>query len=374
MFSISSLQPLLFFLWLAATTVGCKNVALQKNGTTVFFPPHRVTVNGKVGYINPAGDVCIPANFYYGSQFDQGFAIVQLEKNSHPFVIDEKGREFCKFPPLEKHENPVFFHHPQTNMLIFGIGCGLSTKICFVSTESNAEDICLIYENVLFYREGLAAVKKNDQFGFIDERGELVIDCMFDNAWSFRQGLAAVKKNGNWGYIKRDGNWAIEPTYFLAYPFSEGVASVRIKEEDNITLEIIDAQGQPVLEDKARLDRIKGFGASSEGLCDFSDSRTGKIGYMDHHGNIVIPAVTFSDGGPFLYGLAAVSVEKKGKEYWGIIDRRGHFVVEPKYYYIQALEDFPAYIVEETEDSDDEIYSDLRGKVIWPPKRRGESL
>lgn len=48
----------------------------------------------------------------------------------------------------------------------------------------------------------------------------------YDDAASFSEGLAAVKKNGQWGYIDTDGKVVIPFQYDIAAPFSEGLALV----------------------------------------------------------------------------------------------------------------------------------------------------
>lgn len=51
------------------------------------------------------------------------------------------------------------------------------------------------YDELYPFSEGLAAVKKNDKFGFINTQGELVIPCQYQYAGSFKEGLACVVKD-----------------------------------------------------------------------------------------------------------------------------------------------------------------------------------
>ena len=37
--------------------------------------------------------------------------------------------------------------------------------------------------------------------------GDIVIPCQYDEAWAFVDGLARVKLNGRWGYIDNTGKW-----------------------------------------------------------------------------------------------------------------------------------------------------------------------
>jgi hypothetical protein len=54
--------------------------------------------------------------------------------------------------------------------------------------------------------DGLALVKKNGKWGYIDKTGTVVIAPQFDQvvgALGFPEGLAPVKKGGKWGYIAK---------------------------------------------------------------------------------------------------------------------------------------------------------------------------
>lgn len=50
------------------------------------------------------------------------------------------------------------------------------------------------YEDAGQFNEGLAAVKENGKWGYIDETGETVIPFQYDKAYLFREGLALVGK------------------------------------------------------------------------------------------------------------------------------------------------------------------------------------
>ena len=48
----------------------------------------------------------------------------------------------------------------------------------------------------------------------------------FDEVWTFREGLAVVKKNNKWGYVDNTGTIKIPLIYNKAYGFINGVAWV----------------------------------------------------------------------------------------------------------------------------------------------------
>lgn len=57
------------------------------------------------------------------------------------------------------------------------------------------------------FSEGMAAVKKDKDkgFGFYDYDGDEVIAPRYEDAGTFSEGLAPVKLNGKWGYVNREG-------------------------------------------------------------------------------------------------------------------------------------------------------------------------
>ena len=65
------------------------------------------------------------------------------------------------------------------------------------------------YDDAWAFFEGLAAVKLNGKYGFINNTGTEVIPCQYDDAWSFSEGVAAVKLSGKWGLIDKTGKTVI---------------------------------------------------------------------------------------------------------------------------------------------------------------------
>ena len=63
--------------------------------------------------------------------------------------------------------------------------------------------------------------------GFANRQtGALVIPQIYGRVFPFSNGLAAVRFEGRWGYIDTNGTWVIEPRFDLAGPFRFGRAEV----------------------------------------------------------------------------------------------------------------------------------------------------
>ena len=60
------------------------------------------------------------------------------------------------------------------------------------------------------FHYGLALVKLNGKWGYVDKSGKEVIPCRYDYTTSFDDGFAKVCLNGNWNYIDKHGNWYVE--------------------------------------------------------------------------------------------------------------------------------------------------------------------
>ena len=87
------------------------------------------------------------------------------------------------------------------------------------------------YEYIEGYVEGLAWVRLNGKYGFIDKSGTEVIPCKYDWAFSFSEGRACVQLNGKYGFIDKSGTEVTPCKYDYANPFSEGLACVKLNEK-----------------------------------------------------------------------------------------------------------------------------------------------
>lgn len=93
----------------------------------------------------------------------------------------------------------------------------------------------LQYSYIADYKNGYAVVCKtnintnSDLFGFINKKGEEIVEPKFDFAFSFKEnGLAIVKKEGKFGFLKNSGHMLIEPIYDEVKNFIGDQAEVKI--------------------------------------------------------------------------------------------------------------------------------------------------
>lgn len=84
------------------------------------------------------------------------------------------------------------------------------------------------------FSNGMALVTVNDKYGFIDTKGKLVIPLEYDDPYggpdvfSKTDDVAWVKKDGKWGIVNKKGEVVKEPTldYSNVYQFKNGYATV----------------------------------------------------------------------------------------------------------------------------------------------------
>jgi len=306
-----------------------------------------VLVDGKWGYINTGGNMVIEPQFDRVKAFNSGIALVESNKNW--FYIDKSGNPLDSFPESDKKydfedgiafirraekvgfmdtKGKVILEPTYKDIKPFYQGWakfsenekwGLLSKDGKVYIPAEYDEINVSDNKIIVARKGtdwgligsdksfqkvegatkiweffgsnatLTYAKKNDKIGFIDTKGNWVIEPKFEKVRAFNQGLAPVFMDKKWGYIDTSGNMAIEPQFKDAEIFSnDGLA--------------------PVKKDKL-------------------------WGFIDKSGNMVIPDqydisiafIGFLQGGDqkgFIDGLARVKYKKQ----WGFLDKSGNVV------------------------------------------------
>ena len=229
-----------------------------------------------------------------------------------------------------------------------GLACvKLNYKYGYID-KSGKEVIPCKYDGAQSFSEGLARVYLNGKDGYIDKSGKEVIPCKYDDAQSFSEGLASVNLNYKYGYIDKSGKEVITCKYKFAYSFREGLALVRL----NGKYGYIDKSGKEVI--PCKYDRADWF---CEGLA--LVELNGKYGYIDKSGKEVIPC-KYNDADDFDEGLACVGLNGK----YGYIDKSGKEVITCKYDDAKSFSEGLARVTLNGKDG----YIDKSGKEVIPCK------
>lgn len=178
------------------------------------------------------------------------------------------------------------------------------------------------FEFTLPFSEGLApACIEREKCGYIDETGKFVVNPQFESVFRFSDGLAAVVVEGKLGYIDKTGKFVVNPQFESMHrddsssTFSEGLALVKIGDKYGF----IDKTGKIVVNPQFE----SGF-PFFDGLAAVQIGR--RWGFVDKEGKIVVNP-QFDEAQPFVNDLAAVRV---GAQY-GYIDKAGKIVVNPQF-------------------------------------------
>ncbi|MDD6889733.1 MAG: WG repeat-containing protein [Bacteroidales bacterium] len=239
-----------------------------------------VKLNGKWGYINETGKLIIPFVYDEAWAFSEGLATVAL--GIAWGCIDKAGHEVIpvKYDYVSDCSNNGL-HFASLNDEEFIID---KTGRELIREVNHGEDLDLFPD----FHEGMASVRYNGKYGFLNDKGDEVIPFKYDCAGHFNEGLAAVKSDGKWGFIDKADNIVIPFRYDDARSFNEGVAAVKFN---------------------------------------------GKWGFIDKNDNVIIP-FKYDDAGRFNEGWANVESDEK----WGFIDKADNVVISFRYDYADEFD------------------------------------
>lgn len=212
-------------------------------------------------------------------------------------------------------------------------------------------DIKFEYDEIGNFSDGMAWVRKDDKYGYIDKSGNLVIPMIYNIYLAnpsiteilmndFSESLASVSINGKCGFIDKTGTLIIPAIYdgdffigeWVSYVpmFNNGLA--RVKKDDKFGY--INKAGEVVVPFEYSWAGDHHTGFFTEGLIKVSIGYSGdesKCGFLDTSGNVIVPLV-YKTVLEFSNGLAAVQkMDDILGDNWGFIDKTGKLVIPFKY-------------------------------------------
>ena len=202
------------------------------------------TVDGKTknGYIDNKGNVIVPVVYENAQNFRDGWGVIK--KDSNYFFVDKNGN---LKEPARKYNELTEFRSGYSMGTVKGTGNSQSTyyyintqlKEEFSITATSAyqfwDDVTFIsrdgktfelmnkkgelfktltgIETVKFSTDGLFAIKEKSKWGFMNQKGEYIVNPKYDDCESYKYGYAKVKMGTKWGIIDKSGTEIIEPKY-----------------------------------------------------------------------------------------------------------------------------------------------------------------
>jgi hypothetical protein len=257
-----------------------------------------VDIDGKSGFLDGTGNQVIPCRFQGISDFKDGLCPISCG------FIDHSGRWFIEPQFLIT----THFSEGRASASMDGDTFGfidLTGKFVIPAEFQQCGD----------FSGGMAAVCRDERWGFVDHSGEVKIPLVFEKsrvrARVFRNGVAGVQIDGRCGFIDNSGKFVVRPEYQDLKSFSEGHAPVR----QNGKWGLIDSDGNLVVD--CQFDEL---GDLNGGLA-FAKA-DGKAGFVSPTGSWVIQP-EFDRCYPFFGPLALV---RRAGGVYGYIRRNGEVV------------------------------------------------
>lgn len=210
------------------------------------------------------------------------------------------------------------------------------------------------YEKISDFSEGIAAVKQNVNWGYINENGDLIIDNKFSNITNFQNNEAMVYIKNRWYLIDKSGKINDNISFSKNYRFVEGLAldiSIHYTEEEWEDFKFcgyINKENEQVIKNK--YSDARDF---SEGLA--AVKKGNKWGYINKNNESIIE-FQFENAYSFNNDIAMTQMNDK----WGYINKNGDFIIECKYNNIKEFSENLAAV----KMNDKWGYIDISGKTI----------
>ncbi|OFX39327.1 MAG: hypothetical protein A2X08_04185 [Bacteroidetes bacterium GWA2_32_17] len=348
----------------------------QFNSATVFIDGIALvrSADNKYGYIGEDGKYKINPTYKSALPFSEGLACV-VPENGKPQFIDEKNNvkftvntgevcgSFNNGLALVKVEDKYGYIDKEGKMKInpqfdiaYPFNEGLATVV--ISNKKENKDKAALdslnaqldaalqnLDNSNNQKVVYSSYQKRENlYGFINKKGEIIINPQFKSAISFSEGLAVVSDGEKYGYIDKNGKYVINPQFDAAGDFKNGMAII----SQGSMYGYIDKEGKIIINPQFKY--ALNFSVDNDIALVWSSD--GKAGFIDKEGKYLINP-QFEKGTNFYGDIAFVRSADK----WGIIDKEGKYIVNPQFDKIDV--DFENYKYQ-TVQSD---YFDMAGII-----------
>lgn len=256
------------------------------------------------------------------SEFSEGYSVVTYDGGIYKGYIDTTGKLIT---PYEKFDEA----HPFSEGLA---RIKKDHKYGYINTNGEIVIPCA-YLWADDFSHGLASVGSSEWCvdGFINDKGEMVIINNYGRTRRFSEGLAAVEKDGLWGYINTKGELVIPHQFAEAHEFSDGLAQVMYKDRRwgssrSWDRGYINTKGEVLIKNRGTRIYHDSDDRDTEYFSNgfIRDVMRGRIGYLNTKGETVIP-YRYEQASIFTNGYAFVET-REGKK--GFINTQGEMVCE----------------------------------------------
>jgi hypothetical protein len=303
--------------------------------------------NRRYGYIDTAGNECIPAVYelakpFYGGRAwvktDTGWCLIDRDGNQITKAIyyaDTSYGFFAQFSWLDRAQHLIGGRYGfidrdgrESIPFVYDYVRPFSNGVAWVHKAGEREESLIgtdgteifaeRFASATQFSEGLCAVTKVDGTNWwINLRGEDVFRHDYAFCGLMLCGRASVKKGRKYGYIDGQGIEVINCEYTDATSFTSGLALVR----KNRKWQLIDRLGNAVGDHK--FDGISDHSEFDESLLCVEEN--GNWGFIGLDGSFAIQP-RFLYPSRFVYGLAEVDEIIDGRYVVGYVDPSGNYV------------------------------------------------
>ena len=305
------------------------------------------TVGGRKGFVDDAGDWVIAPRYEDVDFFREGVSWVKA--GGKWGLIDQAGAIL-----IEPRYEAVREFNGRLGYVKIGGKWGIVDRCGNVIVNPE-------FDSIGTFMDSGAVVNKDGMAGHLFLHPHRVNLTAGDKAEDFSEGLAAVKVGQEWGYVNQQGEMVIMPQYCYAGDFSEGKAYVEFYIPDEnfgggtkkLMQCTIDREGN-----RSNVEEVDYYYDSNEEE-DELDWIDVYYGIIDTEGHYVRKPI-FQKAKPYIHGKAWVKIDNK----WGLIDADGAYVYEPIFdgdkdpFFSQGNEVYCAYL------NGEEIWINLSGKII----------
>ncbi|MFD3156933.1 WG repeat-containing protein [Haloimpatiens sp. FM7330] len=211
----------------------------QENGLAI------VAIGNLYGIIDSRGNYIIKPKYETINQFSEGKAIV-VDKDIFK-VLDESGKELTK----GKYN---FIGSYNDGRALFSKNSTASEEFLYGYLDGEGTEVIdAKYKNGSDFQNGKAVVKiKENDYAIIDTNEKLLNSYKYYYVGNLSEGILSFQENSDSkdGYIDEKGNILINPQYTMALPFLEGRAVVNVSEDIENKYGLIDKTGKYMINPK----------------------------------------------------------------------------------------------------------------------------
>jgi hypothetical protein len=286
-------------------------------------PYYRFIKDGKAGFINQSGKIVIEPTLWALGNYQEGVINGLLEVDFQKYIDIKTGEEVSSD---YYHRNISLFDNLSVKLFENKFGYvdrkgEIVIEPSFVYAKNFSEGLAaVVLEGPCFYYNPESPCPEADifpvgssretkvacQFGFINGEGRIVSAQTFLGVKEFAQDLAPVRTIEGWGYMDKSGKIVITPQFEEAEPFSEGSALVK----RNNLYGYINSTGAFVI--KPQFERAESFSNGLAPVGKYGDETVGEFYYINKNGK---PATSdkFLLASHYFKGLAHVLVSETFK-------------------------------------------------------------